>query len=153
MKRVVAILLLGAALLCGASPLAAQRADGSRTYDRRHYHYALSRQGDELLLSSCNMRIGKKGEVYFVPTSNGSPSVEAVVQAESKGRLLGFQKFITLVPSTGYVVRYEVGNLKAHATTPLQLVVTLYDNAREVVATHTHPIDTCGAGEFAFATH
>ena len=30
MKRVVAILLLGAALLCGASPLAAQRADGGK---------------------------------------------------------------------------------------------------------------------------
>lgn len=153
MKRVVAILLLSAALLCGASPLSAQKADGSRTYDRRHYHYALSRQGDELLLSSCNMRISKKSEVHFVSTPDGSPSVEAVVQAESKGRLLGFQKFITLAPSTGYVVRYEVGNLRAHATTPLQLVVILYDDAREVVATHTHPIDTSGAGEFVFATH
>ncbi|MBP3382807.1 MAG: hypothetical protein J6K78_02730 [Tidjanibacter sp.] len=147
--------LLLCALLFGSSlHLWAQRADGSELYPRQHYNYSLYGCGDELLLSSANMRVANKGEAHFEPSERGGvPSVVMNIHSERKGRLFGFQKFIVVQPSTGYSVCYDVEALRTTTPAPLRLVATLYDDAREVVATISHTLDGVGEGAFDFTTH
>ena len=152
--RVRYALLLCALLLGSSLHLWGQKADGSELYPRQHYNYSLYGCGDELLLSSANMRVANRGEAHFELSERGGvPSVVMNIHSERKGRLFGFQKFIVVQPSTGYSVRYEVEALRTTTPAPLRLVATLYDDAREVIATISHTLDGVGEGAFDFTTH
>ena len=148
------VILLNLLLFGSSLHLWGQRADGSQLYPRQHYNYSLYGCGDELFLSSANMRVANKGEAHFeISESEGVPSVVMSIHSERKGRLFGFQKFIVVQPSTGYSVRYDVESLRSATHSPLQLVATLYDDAREVVATISHTLEGVGEGVFDFTTH